>query len=67
MIPNKLKRKFDINDKKDVDLYRRFLATYSWGHSGCPFELEFPYLTIPDMIKDKLIHKFLKVKYVRSH
>jgi homoserine acetyltransferase len=40
------------------------LRTGSWGHDGCPYVLEFPYLTIPDMIKDKLIHKFLKVKKV---
>lgn len=64
MIPNKLKRKFDIKDKKDVEMYRTFLSTMAWGTGGCPFELEFPYLTIPDMIKDKLIRKYLKVEQV---
>ena len=42
-------------------MYKTFLRTHAWGKDGCPFILEFPYLTIPDMIKDKLIHKLLKV------
>jgi hypothetical protein len=58
------KRLFDVGSKKDVSSYTKFLRTGSWGHDGCPYVLEFPYLTIPDMIKDKLIHKFLKVKKV---
>jgi len=58
----KPKRLFDVNDKKDVQVYTNFLKTGAWGRNTCPFILEFPYLTIPDMIKDKLIHNFLKVK-----
>lgn len=57
----KPKRHFDVNDKVDVEIYTNFLKTGAWGHSGCPFTLEYPYLTIPDMIKDKMIRKFLKV------
>jgi hypothetical protein len=55
------KRYFDINSKEDVELYRNFLMTSGWG-DPCPFILEFPYLTVPDMIKDRLIKKFLKVE-----
>ena len=58
----KQKRYFDVNSKKDIEMYRWFLTNHTWGHDGCPFVLEYPYLTIPDMIKDKLIHKFLKVE-----
>ena len=58
------KRLFDVSNKKDVNSYTKFLRTGSWGYDGCPYVLEFPYLTIPDMIKDKLVHKFLKVKRV---
>ena len=58
----KQKRYFDVSSKKDIAMYRGFLANHTWGHDGCPFVLEYPYLTIPDMIKDKLIHKFLKVE-----
>ncbi len=60
----KPKRFFDVKNKKDIDMYKNFLQTHSWGHSGCPFTLEYPYLSVPDMIKDKLIHKFLKVERV---
>ena len=56
------KRKFDLNDKKDIEIYKSFLETNSWKITGsCPFQLEYPYLTVPDMIKDKLIRKYLKV------
>jgi hypothetical protein len=56
---------FDLDNTKHVNLYKGFLSSNRWGINGCPFILEFPYLTIPDMIKDKLIHKFLKVKKLR--
>ena len=55
------KRDFNVNSKKDVALYRTFLIEGKWGLDGCPFALEYPYLTVPDMIKDKLIHKYLKI------
>jgi len=64
MILDKLlqpKRHFDVNDKTDVEMYTGFLKTSAWGGTGCPFILEYPYLSIPDMIKDKLVRKFLKV------
>ena len=53
---------FDVTNEKHVSLYRKFLGTYKWGIDGCPFILEYPYLSIPDMITDKLIHSLLKVK-----
>lgn len=62
MIYTKERVRFNINNKQHVEMYRNFLASNCWGRGGCPFELEFPYTTIPDMIKDKLIHKFLKVE-----
>jgi len=55
------KRNFDVNSKKDVEIFTRYLKTKAWGKEGCPFTLEFPHLTVPDMIKDKLVLKFLKV------
>lgn len=57
------KRKFDIDSKEDIELFKYFLVNHDWRITGtCPFELEFPYLSIPDMIKDKLIYKYLKVE-----
>lgn len=60
-IATKQRIPFSLADKKHVESYRTFLKTGAWGKTGCPFVLEFPYLTVPDMIKDKLIHNFLKV------
>ena len=58
---NGVKRKFDVNNKKDVEMYKSFLVTRRWGVTGCPFALEFPHLTIPDMIKDKMMDKYMKI------
>jgi hypothetical protein len=55
------KRYFDENNKRDIDIYRQFLVKGGWGQNCCPFVLEEPHISIPDMIKDKLIKKFLKV------
>jgi hypothetical protein len=56
------KRYFNADDQKDINSFKSFLKNNAWGTDGCPFNLEEPYLTIPDMIKDKLVYKFLKVK-----
>lgn len=62
-IKSNKKRKFDINSKADIEIYKHFLVNRDWKVTGsCPFALEFPYVNVPDMIKDKLIHKFLKVE-----
>lgn len=62
MIYSRERIKFNVDNKDHVEMYRNFLQSGGWAHSkGCPFDLEFPYLTIPDMIKDKLVRKFLKV------
>ena len=48
------KRVFDVNSKEDLKAYKQYLATRSWGSAGCPFELEWPWLSIPDMISHKI-------------
>ena len=64
----KPKRFFDQHSKKDIEAAKNFFATHSWRHTdGCPFVLEYPYLTVPDMIKDKLIHKTLGIQFDRRH
>lgn len=60
----KVKRNFNVNNKKDVALYKTFIIQGRWGVDGCPFILEYPYLSVPDMIKDKLIHKYLNISLV---
>jgi len=61
------KHYFNETSKKDLQAVRNFFEKHSWGNDGCPFILEYPYLTIPDMIKDKLIHKALNIKFDRRH
>lgn len=51
---------FDINDHNHIFQYKTFKKSGKWGHDGCPFILEFPYYSVPDMIKYKLIDKYLE-------
>lgn len=48
------KRIFNPKNKKDIELFKSFLADNKWG-GPCPFILQEPYLTIPEMLKDKYI------------
>jgi hypothetical protein len=52
------RRFFDATSKEDVKEYAHFLK-YSQWKSNCPFILEWPYLTITDMVKDKLVEHWL--------
>ncbi len=54
------KRKFDAKNKKDVEAFKFFMAENKWG-GPCPFILEEPYLTIPDMLKDRFIRSQLNI------
>ena len=49
-----IKRTFNPKNKSDIVLLKRFLSESKWG-KPCPFLLEDPYLTIPDMMKDKYV------------
>ena len=49
-----VKRKFDPTKKADLAVYKHFITTGSWGNTPCPFEAEWPYLTIPGMIERKI-------------
>ena len=53
--------RFSPEDKKHIEQYRNFLVKRKWDNPGCPFELVWPYLSIPDMIKDKIINHYLKI------
>jgi hypothetical protein len=55
------KRPFNPANKSDLAIFKQFLETGRWGLNGCPFLLTWPYLTVPDMIKDKVTKHVLKV------
>jgi hypothetical protein len=48
------KRVFDVTNKTDLAIYKHYIKEHSWGDTGCPFELEWPWLSIPDMIAHKI-------------
>jgi hypothetical protein len=57
------RRLFNVNDKKDLASAKYFFSHYSWRNEvSCPFILEYPYLSVPDMIKDKLLNKLLGIE-----
>lgn len=59
LLQAKPKRFFDENNPHDIELYKNFIKRNSWGREGCPFILEQPFLAVPDMIKERLVFKFL--------
>jgi hypothetical protein len=56
--PTSNKRNFDVSKKEDIELFSFFLKNSKWK-TPCPFVLEFPFLSVPDMIKDKLINAYI--------
>jgi len=59
---NAYQRKFfDPSNLGDIKDYRYFMANGKWPQHQCPFILEWPYLTIPDMVADKFIRYTLGV------
>lgn len=54
------KRRFDPKNKDDLRAYKHFLLTNSWGKDTCPFELEWPWLSVPDMLADRLAKHVLE-------
>ena len=50
-----LKRQvFDAKNPEHIEEVKFFMHHHRWN-GICPFFLEWPYLTIPDMIKDKIV------------
>jgi hypothetical protein len=57
-----MRKYFDIKDKNDIKRFRDFVVNSAWSPAGCPFILEEPFLTIPDMIRYKIANEFLGIK-----
>ena len=56
------KRPFNPGSKQDLAIFKEFLVTGRWGTTGCPFLLKWPFLTVPDMIKDKITKHVLNIE-----
>ena len=57
---NYQRHQFDASSKDDLKLVRKYLHNLSWGNDGCPFFLEWPYLDVPSMVKDRITEYALK-------
>ena len=55
-----MKIKFDPMSIEHLREYEAFRKTSSWK-KGCRFLLEWPYVSVPDMISAKLIDQHLKM------
>ena len=60
---NNPKYLFNPKDESHMKLFKFFLSEHKWGRP-CPFLLEEPYLTIPDMLKDKFIKNKLELPWI---
>ena len=54
------RRLFEAASKDDLKIARSFFHNLSWGSTGCPFHLEWPYEDIPYMLKTKITEYYLK-------
>ena len=48
------KRLFNPNNLEDLKVYKYYLKHNNWGKNGCPFELEWPWISLPYMIEHKI-------------
>lgn len=62
MITRQIKVPFDADNVSHVEIFRSFLTKNGWGAGGCPFKLEYPWTNIPEMIKDRLVAKYLNLE-----
>ncbi len=53
-----LKENFDPSNLNHDKHYKYFLENSRWSGS-CPFRIEWPFVTVPELIKDRLIKKYL--------
>jgi len=60
------KRKFDSSNMEDLKEYDFFLKQNKW-RVNCPFELEWPFLSIPEMIQNKLISQYLDMMLTKAN
>lgn len=54
------RRKFDPTSTADLEVYRQFRANRGWGKDGCPFIIEWPFLTVESMVVDKIMNAHIK-------
>lgn len=53
------KRFFDPRNTEDLKLALSFIREGRWLGEGCPFEYDWPYTNVPDMIKTEVLLHYL--------
>ena len=53
-----IKENFDPTNLEHVKHYKYFLDNSRWSGS-CPFRIEWPFVMVPELIKDRLIKRYL--------
>ena len=52
------RRVFDATSAEDMQVFQDFLLNSRWSN-GCPFVIEWPFLNVVDMIKNKIIYQHI--------
>lgn len=52
------KRLFDCTSKEDLLIFQQYLETGGWKN-GCPFKEEWPFVTVPDTIYNKIVKHYM--------
>jgi hypothetical protein len=53
------KRYFDPRKVEDLLEYKHFITKGNWKHGTCPFQLQWPYLTIPNMLHEMIARHYV--------
>jgi len=59
------KRYFDPGRSEDILEYKYFVTRGRWKNSTCPFRLQWPYLSIPNMLHE-MVAKHYVTKELRT-
>ena len=53
------KRMFDPRNKQDLLEYKHFITKGNWKNGTCPFQLQWPYLSIPTMLHEVVARHYV--------
>jgi hypothetical protein len=53
------KRYFDPRNRADLLEYKYFVTKGRWKNSTCPFRLQWPYLSIPNMLHEMVAKHYV--------
>lgn len=55
----KPRRVFDPKNRDDLLEYKYFITKGHWKGGSCPFQLQWPYLTIPNMLHEMIAKHYV--------